>query len=364
MVNMTTPKVTFQDSTSDYYGSLTIAALAELIVNAADRAARDELLSRRVCAVNGERLSVPEYLLSLKDCVKLPKYASVMLIEGAFDRTLSKFFSFPGDGNGHVNCRCYYRPFLKYVEPLICGKDFMEQERIAANKLRSFIYRQFRWSLCDAMRKANGFSKTYQWKISDLENYKVQMPSVMTGKQCKKFLEENIGQSDTKNVSTQQDIQHIIDEQLFVPSMIPLGADCFDTFASQTTISPLEQLIESETKDNLQLSLCIANEKADNLDSVRISIARIGRDKVRKLVVAIFDAIDTANYRPSVLGREFGVSPAAMTRFASLKWDTENAKIPQLWQNVARYVVHLPQYSKMLYETGLYDTLSSMVLED
>ena len=79
----------------------------------------------------------------------------------------------------------------------------------------------------------------------------------------------------------------------------------------------------------------------------------------------IFDAITNGNYRPSVLGAKYGVSPAAMTRFASLKWSNGNGNtVPQLWLNLARYVVNLPQYSKMLYETGLYDKLCSVVQED
>ena len=93
--------------------------------------------------------------------------------------------------------------------------------------------------------------------------------------------------------------------------------------------------------------------------------ARIGKEKVRELVVSIFDGISTGSFRPSLIGREFGVSPAAMTRFASLKWRNGNGDsyIPQLWENTARYLVNLPQYSKLLYETGLYNKLSSIVLE-
>jgi len=363
MVDTMIRKVPSNSSVVTCYEKLTIAELAGWIVEDADRAARDEIVNRPIFFVNGGSLTLPGYIRLLKDSIKLSKYASVMLIEGAFDRTQLKFFSLPGEGNSNVDCRCYYGPFLKYLEPLICDKDVIEQERIAADKLRSFVYRHFKWSLSDAARKEN-FSKSYLWNIDGV-SYRLQMATVMTGAQCKKWLEENISRPDTKNTYEQQRIQQIIDEHLFVPSMIPLRADSFDTFTSKT-ISPLGELIENEMKkDGRDLSVCIAEEKSDNLDSLRASIARLGRDKVRKLVIAIFDEISTDSFRPSVLGRKFGLSPAAMTRFASLKWDRCNGNnIPQLWANTARYVVNLPQYSKILYETGLYDKVSSIVLED
>lgn len=346
---------------ADRRKKMTIVDLVALIVEDADRAALDELLNRSICTINGERLNVVSYLLFLKDSRKPEQYESVMTIEEAYNLALSKFCSFPKSDNNSIDCRRYYQVYLRYTLPLIFGKNIIDQEIIAARTLKNFLSRQFRWSLCDAARKGQGFSRPYLWNIG--AGYRLHMPSVMTGRQCKKWLQENIGRPDTQNSYEQQRIQQIIDERLFVPSVISLGTDCFDDFTAKTA-TPLGQLIEAETESK-PLSVCIAEEKADNLDSIRNSIARIGRDKVRKLVIAIFDAVIIDNYKPSVLGAMFGVNPAAMTRFASLKFDTNNGNnLPQLWRNVARYVVNLPQYSKILYETGLYDKLSSMALED
>jgi hypothetical protein len=358
MVDLMIKKAPPLSSTIVCYKELTIVDLAELIAENSDKSALDELLSRCICSVNGEQLTVCGYLLFLKENRKPQAYESVMTIEAVYNLSVLKFCSFSDSHNNGPDCRRYYRAFLKYIKPLIAGVDVIEEEIIAAEKLKAFAYRQFRWSYLDARRKENGFSKLYYWN-----GYKLQMPSVMTGRQCAKWLKDNIGQSNIKNASEQQRLQQIIDENLFVPSIIPLAGDSFDDFKAKT-ITPLSEIIEKEVASK-SLSECIANEKADNLDSLRVSIARLGKEKVQKLVVAIFDAISTDSYKPSVLGARFGVSPAAMTRFASLKWKNGNGNsIPQLWANTARYVVNLPQYSKMLYETGLYNKLSSIVLED
>ena len=344
------------------YEQLIIADLAGLIVEKADRNAHNELLNRHICMVNGEHLTLPGYLLFLKDNRKPEQYESVIITEEAYNLVLFKFCSFPDNENNGVDCRRYYRAYLHHILPLIQGKNIIEQEKISAQKLKSFLYRQNSFSVMDAKRKVNGFSKTYIWKVGH-KTYRVQMPSVMTGKQCREWLKDNIGHPNTQNLYEKERIQQIVDGNLFIPSNITLDANSFRDFKAQT-ITPLSKLIENEMKVR-PLSECIANEKADNLDFLRSSIARIGKNKVRKLVMEIFDAIINDTYKPSVLGSKFGVSPAAMTRFASLKWSNGNGNtIPQLWLNLARYVVNLPQYSKMLYETGLYDKLCSVVQED
>lgn len=353
MVTQTIPSVS---STVVCYKELTIIDLAELIAENSDKSALDEMLGRCICPVNGEKLTICGYLLFLIENRKPQAYESAMTIEEAYNLAVLKFCSL-SDNNG-PDCRRYYRAFLNYTKPLIAGVDVIEKEIIAAEKLKAFVCRQFRWSYLDARRKVNGFSRPYYWN-----EYKLQMPSVMTGRQCAKWLKDNIGRPSVKDTDEQRRLQQIIDENLFVPSIIPLAGDSFDDFKAKT-ITPLSEIIEKEVASK-SLSECIANEKADNLDSLRVSIARLGKEKVQKLVVAIFDAISTDSYKPSVLGARFGVNPAAMTRFASLKWKNGNGNsIPQLWANTARYVVNLPQYSKMLYETGLYSELSSIVLEN
>lgn len=341
------------------YKKITIVDLAELIAENSDKSALKELLTRYICTLNGSKLTIPGYLLFLKDSRKPNAYESVMTLEEAYNQALLKFFSFPDGENKKPDCRRYYRAYLDYVIPIIAGKNVAEKEFIAAKKLKGFAYRQFGLSYLDARRKMNGFSKPYYWN-----GYKLQMPSIMTGRQSSEWLENNVGRPNVENTNEQQRLQQIIDENLFVPSIIPLGGDSLDDFKAET-VTPLGEMIEKEARSK-PLSECIANEKADNLDSLRNSIARIGKEKVRELVVSIFDGISTGSFRPSLLGREFGVSPAAMTRFASLKWRNGNGDsyIPQLWENTARYLVNLPQYSKLLYETGLYNKLSSIVLED
>ena len=345
------------------YSKYTVLVLVELIVGKLDKNALNELLSRRMFFVKDKRLNVPEYIAFLKDNFKRDRYASVFIFEKAVDITLSKFSNIPNGCNGEIDCRRYFRPFLRRIKKSTYGMKLSDQEKVAAEELRRFILRHYRWSLSDAARK-KGFSKCYVWNINGA-SYRLRMPAEMTAKQCRNWLESNVEKPQSEGVKAEKmRLQGIIDTNLFVPSMIPLGTDCFDEFTAKTP-TPLQKVIEAEMASK-PLSVCIANEKADNLDSLRNSIARIGKEKVRELVVSIFDAISTDNYKPSVLAKDFGVSPAAMTRFASLKWKNSkgNSNIPQLWANTARYLVNLPQYSKILYETGLYNKLSSIVLED
>ena len=77
------------------YKQLTIADLASLIVKNADRNAHDALFNRRICKVNGEYLTIPGYLLFLKDNRKPEQYESVITTEEAYNLVLLKFCSFP-----------------------------------------------------------------------------------------------------------------------------------------------------------------------------------------------------------------------------------------------------------------------------
>ena len=344
------------------YCHYNIPELAMCIVENSDTRAIDELSARVICIKNGNELNLPRYLESLKESKRPGLYESVMIKEKAYDMAIARFYNIPENSNGGPDCRCYYRAFLNYLMPIISGKDFVQQDVIAANKLKCLVKKHFEWSLRDAKRRESGFSRAYQWNTQK-RSLRLQMPTCVNGHQCLEWLKNNIGEPDFERLYEKERIQQIIDDTLFTPSNISLCSASFRDFKAQSS-TPLTQLIEDEMTAK-PLSECIANEKSDNLNILRASIARIGKKKVKELVIAIFDAINTDTYKPSLLGAEFGISPAAMTRFASLKWsgNGDEKQLPDLWKNVARYTVNHSDYSKLLYETGLHDKLSSLVQE-
>ena len=352
--------IQLQVSNSQLYSEQSIICLLLQFLNNSDLDILAELLARHISISKGKILNIPQYILQLKESRTLSLSESQMILDYAYDITIAKFSNIPSKTGDGIDSRYYYRAFLDYVILKLEGKNVLQREIFTARKLRQFIDRHFKWSILDAKRKENGFVRSYTWKTG-CSSYRINMPAVMTGRQCSDWLNDNIGVPDTDNAFEKERIQHIVNEQLFVPVKLSADADNFDLVSSKAPL-PLCQVIDAEL-NRQSLADCIADEKADNLDSLRPTVAKIGSDNVRNLVKDIFEEINNDRYQPSLLAEKYNLSPASMTRFASIKWSRNSNSMPQLWQNLARYVVNSSKYSELLDQTRLSGKLLSMVKE-
>jgi len=117
---------------------------------------------------------------------------------------------------------------------------------------------------------------------------------------------------------------------------------------------PLAILIRREA-DASDLAATVAQEKAEAIHEQRPAIQALGVSALRALVLRIFDALAEGHYEDSMLADAFGLSKATFSRFAGSRWQAgDNARVPDLWLNVARTLSAHTAFGEAAQRAGVW----------
>ena len=349
------------------YRSLSLLRLTELITGHNDKKALDELHTHRfIFSKNGQWVLLVDFLDGLRqypDRYSLGAWGHEIL-EFAYDLTVGKFSNLPNDQKSDdpvktdgPDCRYYFRAFLNHVEKKIpdCRNNpSAKMELKTAKLLQNFVIRHFYLSCLECDRRQQGLSRRYVWKVED-RSIPVWMPSYMTAKQCREWLAGHIDNQMTQK----EQIQTVVDRHLQRHVVVSLSR--IETDVADSTDDLYEDTESTFLVDDL--TAAVANEKADNIEFQRPAIQALGPEKLKELIHQIFEGIAKGGLKAQDLARQFAISDAAFSRFASTRWNRELgiSKVPDLWSNTASVLASNADFSQAAGRAGVLSTISQII---
>jgi len=219
-----------------------------------------------------------------------------------------------------------------------------------------------RYYCLESRRRAQNLVRRYFWQ-KDGCALGLWMPSTLPGSRCRQWLERNVPDCDPKRVGERERVQSIVNMRLTRPRIIPLdrvagGAN--EVAAPEDSVS---SLIEAEISVQ-GLAWTVAEEKAENIDHQRPAIQTLGKEKLKQLVLVVFDSVVNNEACAKDLVDAFGLSGATFSRFAGSHWDRgeEGGTVrepPDLWKNTARILALHTGFVEAADKAGLFKEGSS-----
>jgi hypothetical protein len=181
----------------------------------------------------------------------------------------------------------------------------------------------------------------------------VLLPTQIPARQCGRWLSDNIPDVDPSRPGERERVQAVVD-RLMVRGKI-LSIEDVDESKILTNSANIALEIEQQVAVK-SLADAVASEKADNIKSQRPAIQKLGSQKLRQLVLEIFEAITDGEYEALSIAEIFAISPATLSRFACSHWSSDtgyNIPVPDLWLNTAQVLAGHPAFTDTARETGV-----------
>jgi hypothetical protein len=329
------------------YKSFSLLELIEAVAYKGDRVALEEFHNnRRLFYCRKSRpVRLTEFVdyLCQKDNSNFCYANNDHISQGAYDLTITKFTNLPMENNEQsgeqmkdqgTNCRYYFGAFIKYVKAKIPETGDVESvqfEMKISRFLQNFVVRHFHLSCLECARRADGLTRRYIWNV-DGQNIPVWMPAYMSAKQCRDWLAENI----SRCVYEKEAIQAVVDSFFRKNVIVSLEQNNIEA-----QILPDDSVLDETEGCSFAdgLAAAVADEKAENIDIQRPAIRTLGREKLKKMIMQIFEAISEDRFEAQKIAERFGLSGATFSRFASNHWHHEDkpdfSTVPDLWSNTA-----------------------------
>ena len=287
------------------------------------------------------------------------------IADRAYDLTIDKFSNLsvtleppdnPGAGKNQLKqngpgCRFYFRAVLRGLDKSFKkspNKGQLELEAESAAAIQGFVRRHFHLSVKEAKRKVNPLWSRYFWNVGGWKIC-VWLPVHLKGRERREWLEKNIGPPDPAKPGERERIQALINQKIGNVGVIP-----FNENAHQNVLEGHEY--RSDQKGDVCQSLgdVVAQEKAGNIACQRRAIRALGHDKLKQMVLYIFEKVASDDYHDIAVAKIFGLSKATFSRFAGSRWKTSNPNIPDLWLNTAQVLSVHPDFKKAAVEAGIW----------
>jgi hypothetical protein len=364
------------------YRNLSLVQLVRKIVEKSDRRALQEFHNNRsLFRYNDEPpLLFSGYLNELRGStakrVWLAPNASEVT-ERAYDFTIDKFTSLPGKKESSeqaksrsnrnnmkrsgTDCRYYFNAFLERV-----GWSFakeppgsqIEEETRAATIMQGLVRRHFYLSILEALRMANPFWSRYNWRVRG-RTICVWLPVSLEGRDRREWLEKNIDDPVPSRSGERERVQSIIAREFVRERFIPFttSINSVDTKFSDKEAPPPEPDSSKSFKESL--AEAVAEEKTRNIHQQRRSIRALGEERLKQLILRIFEDINCGKYEDKKIASQFNLSKATFSRFAGSRWLLTASTLPDLWRNTAQMLSNHPIFKEVAVDTGVWEEVQS-----
>jgi len=225
------------------------------------------------------------------------------------------------------------------------------QERIAAHAL---------FACGDALRARNPTRSRLQARNRH-GPVTVWMPRWLPGWRRREWIEQNTTAAEGEPACQPEELQSLADAR-YGRSWIP-SLDDPQALGTEPTSSSLDWLIEHEITTR-GIAPFVADEKAIRSSGLRPSIAALGPDGVRRLVLRLFEAIENGLDNDRVIAAEFALSPASLSRFAGRRWQPgDHRPIPPLYDNLCQALAAYPPFTEIARKAGVWKTVRQILNE-
>jgi len=291
------------------YTQMSLLELVRQITVNSDTDAINELHQNRTLFryKDDDMLLMANYMVRLKhrDIAKQWCGGDSMVLEKAYDHALAKFLNIPKECDNECasaetegpDCRYYYEAFYNYATTRLEAKppaNMIEAELMAANIFQRMVMRHFYLSCLECKRQGQDLIRRYGWKINGHTLY-IWLPTEMPGRRCQKWLCDNVPDVDPTRSGERDRVQMIINQLLGKPRIVPLHDMNGEIRNVPAKPDNLHSIIEEEISAN-GLARVVANEKADNIEKQRPAIRHMGANRLKELVLGVFDSITCGNY--------------------------------------------------------------------
>jgi len=367
------------------YQKLSLVELIDRIVKGKDYLALNEFHQNRSVfeSREGDFLRFAEYLNQLRENALKRNWIGVKnieeIIDNAYNLTLDKFNNLPTQCTQisrlldksletktirGPDCRNYFKAFLDNMVRIRQYKTIInqiEEEIVAARVLQNLVTKHFYISLRESLRTSNPFVSRYFWKVKKRIFY-LWFPSHMTGKEKRRWLEANIKNVDVLNPRECERIQAIINKKLLRGTFVSIE-DYKQVIAAmpKSDMFILESVQKSEI--NLEaLKEIVAEEKVKNITTQRPAIRILGKEKLKKIILYIFEALSEGEYKDVKIAQQFGLSKATFSRFAGSRWQKRSRErkklmVPDLWKNTAQILAKDPIFREVAKDAGVWQEI-------
>jgi hypothetical protein len=343
------------------YQKLSLVKILELHVEHENSKAFDELLNRLKFTYGEESgLQLGRYL-SLrwdsegKNCVFRPD--TVSFSDLGYDLTLDRLIDTSYRSRRTSDCNetrgsnrsSYWAACLKKIRSDFKKrppKNQLDEERRAATTAKGFVQRQIGYSRKEALRRSNVFRSRYYWKVKG-KAICLWLPMALKGHERRVWLEKHIDNPNPEDPLERTRIQAIIDKNLPKPQFVPIRENALIEMERDPFISNISGEIV-----RLSLAEAVSEEKAENIGKLRPAIRRLGSQKLKSLIIRIFEDIDSSDYKISDLSEEFQISVSTLSRFAGSLWKKNGSSVPDLWLNTAQLLSTNLVFREVVREAG------------
>jgi len=347
------------------YSRMSLMRLFNFIVEDSDGLALEEVHNRPLFLAKGALLRLIQYLNWLRELAAnrlLDIRNSDEISEIAYDLAVTKFSELPNEKEEGMKrrgagCRLYFRAIQlsvnrSYQADPPAGE--LERETRAAKILQRYVNRHFRFSIYEALRIADRFWSRYYWRIGGEDQICVKLPVVLAGSKRRAWLEKNIDNPDPKRPGEAKRIQEIINRKFIREMFTPFEAVSASLDPEKN--DPETKFWSKEDEHNgIMLSKVVAKEKAINIRKQRPAVRKLGKSKLKKMILQIFDDLQNDDYKDVKIARAFNLSKATFSRFAGSKWRQNDSQIPDLWLNTAQIISKHDIFRELAEKAGVWE---------
>ncbi len=358
------------------YSKLSTAELIERIALHSDGEALNELLSCRKLVwigKNGVRLLLSDFLWELKQKRFWP-FLRIGARERAAEEKLDLVYSFTlqkfsvlrlqaktADMKGPY-CDTRYTRLHEEIKSRIKPQMHaqLDEETEVARIFRNLVLVEIYFSGLEAYRETERAFERYPWQVPGMKPIQLKRPSSIEAREFKKWLEQNI---DFNHLE-----KEIIQEQIYKRFGFGKHFDFDEIQEYDTVLAVNPDPGKDEERAHLEtLYEKVADEKSESFQEQRPAIRKLGREKVRQLVLRILDGYVEQGSKDIDIAKEFNLSKATFSRFAGRDWqkskDGSAMVVPDLWLNMAKMIHRDPYFSEAAIRLGIKEMVDAIQQE-
>jgi len=344
-------------------GQLPLTGLVKRIVDDSDRQALDELHGYRSFFRHRDQSGL--LLVGYVDRVRVAMLESGegLCADEAYSLTIDKFSCLPQGRSGTgPDCRNYFRAFVAATEKALRDAPPMpplEEELCAARKLQGLVRRHFGLSLRECRRR--GYMTRYVWRLPGGQ-LTLLMPAHLSGRERGTWLAAHVPDAAPDRPGEQHRVQAVIDEESgreLPPELTEILCPAVGPATRGWTDSA-----DPGTPD--RLADAIACEKAASIGDQRPAVRALGPDRLRRMILRVFDDLAAGVFSDGVVAREYGLSKATFSRFAGSQWNGDGGNgryeegVPDLWRNTAHVLAGVPEFVEAARDAGVWKTVKAV----
>jgi len=366
---------------SQVYNSFSTAELISRIARLSDQDALNHLISsRKLLWYSNKLFLLPDFLILLRENYYRP-YIIIPSderdldekIDLTYDRTLQKFLilkpqdeikPIPGPYCNHQYHRMNQEILkLKEESPNL---NEVELESEVSRIFHKTVISHLRYSWLETCRITNRFSKRYRWRVKG-GFIELKKPSWMDGRAFGNWLNENIPNPDHTSKNEKERVQDIIDQIFGFGSIARIDLNEERKMELSVSYDPVEK--EAKKYVSINLYKIVAHEKAELVQKQRPAIRKLGKEKLKELVLYILDNYLSEDKTDEDIAEEFGISKSTFSRFAGKDWRKNPGSrseiiIPDLWKNMASVIMQNPVIAETAISLGIKDFIDKIVNQE